>query len=62
MTRYNTLHLKFSNFQVSKIHETFAEKENHESGMHPLVLANRTTSLIISNEEIDDIIKLFKSL
>ena len=30
--------------------------------MHLLVLANRTISLIISNEEIDDIIKLFKSL
>ena len=51
-----------TNTQVSKICEAFAEKENHESGMHPLVLANRTISLIISNEEIDDIIRIVRSL
>ena len=58
----NFPHKLLTNTQVSKIREAFTEKENHESGMHPLVLANRTISLIISNEEIDDTIRIVRSL
>ena len=37
------------------------QKENYGSS-HPLKVASRTVALIISNEEIKDIMKIIKSL
>ena len=37
------------------------QKKNYRSG-HPLDLASRTTALITSNEEMEEITKMFKSL
>ena len=41
--------------------DTAIQKKIHGSG-HPFDLASRTTTLIISNEEMEDMMKIVKSL
>ena len=49
------------NYQQECQPQMHSFKKNYELG-RPLELASRTTTLIISNEEIEDIMRIVKSL
>ena len=63
MTQYNSLNVKLSNSKLNKFKTAIKNQTEVVLGIHKKILGSGdATTLIISNDEINDIIKIVKSL
>ena len=63
MAQYNSLNVKLSNSQLNKFKSAIKNQTEVVLGIHKKVLGSENAAtLIISNDQINDIIKIVKSL